>query len=145
MTKKISQRPAGRILGLKSKTDLPRFLTQTIPASLLNSSMNARCCTVNRVEAACDTQHDVRRLLTVHGAASAEVRRAPTGTKSTAVYADSESTQQQERDPEHYDTVQAGSIYAPQLSAVPSSSRYASTARRRGSTTTLMVRNPLPP
>ena len=56
---------------------------------------------------------------------------------STAEHADSESIQQQGCDPEQHDTVYAGSIYAPKLSAVPSSSRYASTARRRGSTTTL--------
>ena len=58
-------------MGLKSKTFFQSFLTQTIPDSLINTSMNA-CCTATRV-AAHGARHGAGRLLAVHGDIAAEV------------------------------------------------------------------------
>ena len=88
--KKTFQRAVGCILGLKSRTYEWSFLTQTLFVSLLNSSVNACCCTVTRVDVACDEHHGTGRLLTVYGDTAAEllelhdelpqVRRAPPNT-----------------------------------------------------------------
>ena len=60
--KKGSQRPVGRILGLKSKTFIRSFLSQIIPDSQITTFMFV-CCTATRVSAVHGAQHGAGRLL----------------------------------------------------------------------------------